>query len=108
MLTTKLAEILGVSAGDDLQIEVLEGKRPVRTVVVSKLVDELIGISAYMDIRALHRLLEEEPTVSGAYLSVDLFQAAQFYSRLKQTPAVGGVGIREAMLESLNRPLLKI
>ena len=105
VLNTKLAEILGVSAGDDLQIEVLEGKRPVKTVVVSKLVDEMIGISAYMDIRALHRLLEEEPTVSGAYLAVDPSQAAQLYSRLKQTPAVGGVSIREAMLESFKQTI---
>ena len=75
-MTTKLAEILGVSPGDTLQVEVLEGKRPVHPVVVSKLVDELIGISAYMGIRALHRLMEEEPAVSGAYLAVDPLRAS--------------------------------
>ena len=68
----------GSRPGDALQIEILEGKRPVNAVVVSKLVDELIGISAYMDIRALHRLMEEEPTVSGAYLAVDPFRPHNF------------------------------
>ena len=105
VLTTKLAEILGVSPGDTLQVEVLEGKRPVRPVVVSKLVDELIGISAYMDIRALHRLMEEEPAVSGAYLAVDPLRASRLYAKLKQTPAVGGVAIREAMLESFKKTI---
>jgi putative ABC transport system permease protein len=105
VLNTKLAEILGVSAGDALQIEVLEGKRPVRNLVVSRLVDEMIGISAYMDIRALHRMMEEEPTASGAYLAVDPPQATTLYSRLKQTPVVGGVGIREAMLESFKQTI---
>ena len=105
VLTTKLAEILGVSPGDTLQVEVLEGKRPVRPVVVSKLVDELIGISAYMDIRALHRLMEEEPAVSGAYLAVDPLRASRLYAELKQTPAVGGVAIREAMLESFKKTI---
>ncbi len=32
-------------------------------------------------------------------------QAAQLYSRLKQTPAVSGVGIREAMLESFKQTI---
>jgi putative ABC transport system permease protein len=100
VLNTKLAEILGVSPGETLQVEVLEGKRPIRPVVVTQLVDEMIGLSAYMDLRALHRLLEEEPTVSGAYLSVDPLLSSRLYGRLKRTPAVGGVAIREAMLES--------
>ncbi|MBI5584016.1 MAG: FtsX-like permease family protein [Deltaproteobacteria bacterium] len=105
VLNTKLAEILGVATGDVLQVEVLEGRRPIRSLVVSTLVDELIGLAAYMDIRALHRLLEEEPAVSGAYLSVDPLQANRLYARLKQTPAVGGVGVREAMLESFSKTI---
>jgi putative ABC transport system permease protein len=105
VLNTKLAEILGVAPGDALQVEVLEGRRPVRAVPVAALVDELIGISAYMDLRALHRLLEEEPAVSGAYLAVDPLQAQRLYARLKLTPAVGGVAIREAMLESFQKTI---
>jgi putative ABC transport system permease protein len=105
VLNTKLAEILGVAPGEALQVEVLEGRRLIRSVVVSTLVDELIGISAYMDIRALHRLLEEEPAVSGAYLSVDPLQANRLYARLKLTPAVSGVAIREAMLESFKETI---
>ncbi|MCU0579092.1 MAG: ABC transporter permease [Desulfobacterota bacterium] len=105
VLTTTLAGILGVRPGDILQVEVLEGRRPVRPVVVSQLVDELIGLAAYMDIRALHRLLEEDPAVSGAYLAVDPLGASRLYAELKQTPAVGGVAIRESMLESFKKTI---
>ncbi|MFB2769461.1 ABC transporter permease [Pelatocladus sp. BLCC-F211] len=95
MLTTKLAEILGVKPGDVLTVEVLEGERPTRTVAVAGLVDELIGLAAYMDIRALHRLMQEGGTISGAYLAADSLQIERLYALLKRTPAVSGVSIRE-------------
>ncbi|BAZ38485.1 ABC transporter permease protein [Calothrix sp. NIES-4101] len=95
ILTTKLAEILGVKPGDVLTVEVLEGERPTRTVAVAGLVNELIGLSAYMDIRTLNRLMQEGGTISGAYLAADSLQIDQLYALLKRTPAVSGVSIRE-------------
>jgi putative ABC transport system permease protein len=100
ILSTMLAQILGVTPGERITVEVLEGERPVRTVVVSGVVDDLIGTSAYMDISSLNRLMREGATISGAYLSVDPLIAAALYSFLKRTPAVSGVAVREAMLAS--------
>jgi putative ABC transport system permease protein len=100
VLTGKLAEILGVKAGDRLTVEVLEGQRPVKPVRVASLVDELIGLSAYMDIQALNRLMDEGSTISGAYLATDPLFEDQLYSAIKRTPAIGNTFMREAMLES--------
>ncbi|MGB7442977.1 MAG: FtsX-like permease family protein [Coleofasciculaceae cyanobacterium] len=98
VLTNKLAEILGVSVGDKLTVEVLEGNRPIRQVPVAGLVDELIGVSAYMDINALNQLMREGRTISGAYLAVDPQRLDQLYSLLKQTPAVTSVSIRQSAI----------
>ncbi|MGJ3251946.1 MAG: ABC transporter permease [Elainellaceae cyanobacterium] len=100
VLTTKLAEILHIEPGQRLTVEVLEGDRPVRHVMVTGQVDELLGLSAYMDIHALNQLMREGQTVSGAYLSVDQRQADPLYRQLKRIPAVAGVSFREAMLQS--------
>ena len=100
VLTTKLAEILGVKPGDTLTVEVLEGSRPIRKVSVAGLVDELLGVQAYIDIHALNRLMREGQTISGAYLSVDDHFASQLYSELKQIPAITGISTREAGLKS--------
>jgi putative ABC transport system permease protein len=100
VLTTKLAEILAVSPGDFLTVEVLEGSRPVRQVAVSGLVDELLGVQAYIDLHALNRLMREDLTISGAYLSVDSHLASQLYSRLKRIPSITGISSREASLNS--------
>jgi putative ABC transport system permease protein len=105
LLTTKLAELLGVRPGDMITIEVLEGERPVRQVAVSATVDEMIGLSAYMDISTLNRMMQEGSSISGAYLSVDSQKLPVLYSQLKRTPAVAGVAVREAMLESFYRTI---
>jgi putative ABC transport system permease protein len=100
VLSANLARILGVSPGNTLTIEVLEGERPVRPMIVAGTVDDLIGISAYMDIHALNRLMREGKTISGAYLSVDPLIAPRLYTFLKRTPAISGVTVRDAMLQS--------
>lgn len=105
LLTTKLAETLGTRPGDIVTVEVLEGSRPSRQVAVAGTVDEMIGLSAYMDISALNRMMREGPSISGAYLSVDSEKMQTLYSDLKRTPAVAGVAVRGAMLESFYRTI---
>jgi putative ABC transport system permease protein len=102
ILTSKLAEILGIHPGEALTVEVLEGTRPTRQVAVVGLVDELVGTAAYMDIAALHRLMSEGQTISGAYLAVDPEHATTLYTLLKRLPAVAGVSFRRATLRSFD------
>lgn len=99
VLTTQLAKTLGVNLGDLLTVEVLEGARPIRTIQVVGTVDELLGMSAYMDMRALNQLMREGGTISGAYLMVDETILSRLYDLLKQTPAVAGVSIRKTAIE---------
>jgi putative ABC transport system permease protein len=105
LLTTKLAEVLGAKPGDLVTVEVLEGARPMTQVSVAGTVDEMIGLSAYMDIHALNRIMREGPSISGAYLAVDSKKLPALYSQLKRTPAVTGVAVRAAMLESFYRTI---
>ncbi len=100
VLNSKLAEILGAKPGDVLTVEVLEGARPVRQVAISALADEPVGLGVYMEITALHRLMREGDTISGAYLKVDPQTAPHLYSVLKHIPSINGVAVREAMLAS--------
>ncbi|MBI4501106.1 MAG: FtsX-like permease family protein [Gemmatimonadetes bacterium] len=105
VLTRKLGEILGVRPGDTLAVEFLEGDRATRAVVVSGFVDEMVGISAYMSGRALHRLVREGGTVSGAFLMVDALAQDSLFGLLKRMPAVGGTVSRDATLASFEQTL---
>lgn len=107
VLTAKLAEILAVKPGQSVTVEVLEGERPVREVVVAGTVDELVGLSAYMDRRALNRLMQEGETSSGAFMMVDSPVIPELYARLKQTPAVSAVSIPEVARASFNETIAR-
>jgi putative ABC transport system permease protein len=103
VLTDRLAERLGVRPGDAITVAVLEGDRPVREVVLAATVAEMIGLNAYMDVRALHRLLREGEVVSGVAVAVDPAMADTLYARLKTFPKVATVAVKAAALDSFRR-----
>jgi putative ABC transport system permease protein len=101
VMTRKLAEILGAQPGDSLEVEALEGTRERFNVPLTRVSDEPLGVSAYMDADALARLLREDRVVSGALLQVDSLAAQALYTALKRTPAVAVIAVRDAMLNSI-------
>jgi putative ABC transport system permease protein len=105
VLSNKLAEVLRVVRGDMVSMEVLEGRRSVRQVTVTGLVGEYMGMSAYMEIDALRRLMREGRNVSGVYLMVDSRLSEDLYQRLKNIPAVAGVALKQAAINAFNKQM---
>lgn len=103
LLTDFLATMLDVRVGERVVVEVLEGNRPVREATVAGVVKEYLGVSGYMDLAALNRFMQEGPTLSGAYLSVDGAQLESIYERLRGMPRVAGVAEREQEIRNFNR-----
>jgi putative ABC transport system permease protein len=99
ILSDVLAQDLDVKPGDEVQVEVLEGQRVQRSVVVASIMEDVIGSSATMERRALHALVAEGDVLSGAYLRVDPALAPATYSALKELPAIGGVIRRESVMQ---------
>lgn len=103
LLTDFLAKLLDVRVGDRVVVEVLEGNRPVREATVAGLVREYLGVSGYMDLAALNRFMQEGPTLSGAYLSIDSAQLQPLYAQLKGMPRIAGVAERLQEIRNFNR-----
>jgi putative ABC transport system permease protein len=98
VMSEKLAEVLGVRVGDELRVEVLEGKRPFVDVPVRGLVTDYAGVAAYMDIDALRRMLKEGDTVNGAYMAIDHARWDDFMRELKDTPQAAVVMVKRDQL----------
>ncbi len=105
MISDKLADLLQVQRGDTVKVEVLEGKRGVYEVPVAAVIKEFSGINAYMNLRALNRMLQEGHVVSGAFVKVDQSQEDAIYQQLKETPKVAGVNIKASMLQSFQETI---
>lgn len=97
-MSAKLAEILGARIGDEVRVEVLDGRRPVVNLPIRGLVEDFAGVAAYMDIEALRRVLKEGDTVNGAYLAVDHSQWDRFMREVKDTPRAAFVMVKRDQL----------
>ncbi|GBE04276.1 FtsX-like permease family protein [bacterium BMS3Abin09] len=95
VLTDYLGKMLGVSVGDKLIVEVLEGRRPVLEVPVVAFINQYIGVSAYMNLSALNRLMREGNAISGVYLAADPLYHPGIFKKLKEAPRVAGTEVRE-------------
>ena len=100
ILTDYLAELLHISAGDMLTIEVLEGSRPTVEVPVVGTARQYMGVNAYMQRPALNKLLNEGNAISGALLKVDERYRSQLYTELKGMPRVAGVVEKTAAVKA--------
>ena len=105
VLSSKLAEVLGVGRGDRVLVEAMEGRRPVREIAVAAVVEEFIGTSAYMDLGTLNRFMNDPQMASLAYLQVDPLFEAELYRKLKNAPAVAGVTLEAAEVKSFRETL---
>jgi putative ABC transport system permease protein len=93
-----LAQILGVRAGDVVEVDLLEGQRRTVSLLVAALVEDFFGIQGMMDLESLARLMREAPTVTGVSVSFDANKADLLYDAIKSMPAVGGMGIQRFSL----------
>lgn len=105
VLSEQLAQVLRLQPGQMVTVEVLEGRRPVYDLPVTSVVDDFMGLSAYMELGSLHRLLREDALLSGARLRVDKTLEPALYQRLKETPGVAGVGLKRAALENFQETM---
>ncbi len=102
VLSGHLGKILGLQLGDRVSVEVLTGNRVRREVVVMGFVKQYMGVSAYMDLKALNRFLNEGNAISGAFLSIDHAQQTAVYDALKASPKIVGTIVRESAIKSFN------
>ncbi len=105
LLSRVLADALQVAPGSTVGVEVLEGRRPVTTLTVGAVVDDNLGLQAYLPVDEVRALMREGDTMSGAYLLVDDAEIGTLQARLKLVPTVAGVALTEAMRRSFRETM---
>ncbi|MFM1896138.1 MAG: hypothetical protein RLZZ385_1212 [Pseudomonadota bacterium] len=100
IISALLATRLDLQTGDQVLVEMLEGKREKTQTTVTGIVEDFLGMSAFMSKPALWKLSQESGVVSGAYLAVDNQAVNNLHQELKQIPAVTGVASPDNQLQS--------
>ncbi|HTJ45187.1 MAG TPA: ABC transporter permease [Kofleriaceae bacterium] len=99
VVNDRLARLLGVDVGDEVEVDLLEGDWRTHRARVAGLIDEAFGLQVYARADWLARLLDEEPRASIALLSVDADRRDEVSARLKDFPSVLGVSTRAHIVE---------
>lgn len=107
VLGSVLADKLGVSIGDQVWLEVLEGRRPELAMPVVGLVETYIAMPAFVHIDALNRMLKERPSAEYVNILIDRRDEAAFYARLKDLPLVSAVMLRQAAIDSFHDTIVE-
>ncbi len=103
LLSAHLAQTLGAQPGDTVRLEVQEGRRPTLDAVVSGTITDYAGVSVYMEVHALNRLMKEGNTINGAHLSIDDNAWSDFLKKIKDAPRVGSVTITKAARDAYDK-----
>jgi putative ABC transport system permease protein len=108
VISRNLARRLGASRGERLTVDFLEGKRAQREVTLALVVDEFLGVGAYMDAGALGRLLGEGSGASGALVTIEPGSGAGIHEALKKVPGVATVIMKSWSLRLFSELLMAI
>jgi putative ABC transport system permease protein len=95
VLTERLAQMLGVRPGEEVTVEVLEGRRHTRRVPVVGLAEQYLGVGAYMEMAAANRLAGGGQAISGAFLLADARYEAELTQALRDRPGVASIASQE-------------
>ena len=101
VMTDRLADKLGLRIGQSVRVEVLEGRQRTVAVPLSATVREMMGLNAYMERRALNRLLQEGDQSSSFSLAVERGREAELLEATKQLPRVVGAFSKATLLRNM-------
>lgn len=99
LINQKLAEILHVNRGDTLSVEFLDGSRRTVQIPVAGFINQYFGLSSYMNIDELNKLLPEKNVISGVYLQINRQMDDAITQELKESPYVGEIVSKQKIIE---------
>jgi putative ABC transport system permease protein len=103
VLSSRLAERLHLRVGDPVEVEILRDRRPVERVTVTGLVDDLIGLSAYMSETALARMMRDSGRAGSVSVRLDPRAEAAFQAGVLASPRIASLGIKSLAVENFRR-----
>jgi putative ABC transport system permease protein len=101
LMSDRLADKLGLRVGDTVTVEMREGRRLMRDVVVESLVRDMMGLNAFMEGRALNRLLGEGDVATEFTLRIEAGTGHRVLDATQALPRVAGAFSKANMLRNM-------
>lgn len=102
-----MAKALDVGIGDTVQLRQTDEHRRTYSVVLSSVIDDMMGVQVYASPEVLTGLLREMGSVSGAYLQIDPRRMMDFYRAAKTMPSISSLVMRERARRSFDESYMQ-
>lgn len=107
VIDERVAKLLGAEAGDAIEIVPLEGRRRPRQVVLAGVIRSDFGLSAFMPLAELNRLMDEGPVVSAMHIAYDKQKEPALFEAIKATPAIASIALHRLALAKFRETLAR-
>lgn len=101
LMTDRLAGKLGLRPGDTVTVEVREGKREVRQVVLERTVRDMMGMNAFMRRDDLNALLGDGDLANAFHMAVQRDALVGVLDATQEFPRVAGAFSKSTMLRNM-------
>lgn len=96
-----------LDVGDRLDIELLEGNKAKTQLKVKGIINDYVGMFAYIEIEALNRLLNEDRLINSAAITVDTKQVKNLYKEVKEIPKIGTITFKTSIIKTFEETFAK-
>lgn len=104
-LSDALAKILDAKVGDMVEVELLERNRRMVELPVTAIIEGYLGLTAYMNLPALNRIMREGSLISGVNVLFDTDRQDALYRHLKATPVANFIALQRLSLQKFRDTL---
>jgi len=101
VMTERLASKLGLSVGESVSVEVLDGRQPTLQVPLSATVRQMMGLNAYMGRGALNRALGDGDQANQFAIAVERGREPELLQATKGLPRIVGAFSKSTMLRNM-------
>ena len=91
LLSKRLASQLNVRPGDSVEAEFLRGRRETFDLTVTGLIEQNLGLGAYVDHAFISSLFRQAPKLSSVNVALDENELDELHATIKEIPRLSGI-----------------
>ena len=108
LMNAHVARRLGVSVGDRVSLRELQGRRRTLQLPVAAVINELLGVTVYMNVAAFGQVLGDGDVLEGAVLDVLPGELQTVRRALDRRPDIASVTVRQEATDSFYQVVRRI
>jgi putative ABC transport system permease protein len=94
VLSERVAAQLHLRVGDKVEVELLRREHAKMSVPVSGIVQQYVGLGAYVSPEVLDRMMGNSQLISGVRIAIDKNQLSALYAAVKRTPGIASIALQ--------------